>query len=216
MPEDRSVPTARASRVSQQTLILCFLFFGIVILFVRNIYLDQRADALAKNIASVRQDTQKQIAELRAAQTASLEQDLLRLDQLTSQVQKANEDMLRQSTLAADKTKAELAKTVEQRHQEMLRALSDIRLDLRATISAKPSPGPRDGQDATSQLDRPVTEVPLASRLVSNFSAAPALLPSEQEQPVETSGKKKQFWSKLNPFSRIKKKPATPANSSAQ
>jgi len=150
MQEKRLEPAARAARVPQKTLILWLLFLGVVLSFCGNIYQDLRAEALARNIASVRQDTQKQIAELRAAQTASLEQDLLRLDQLTGQVQKTSEDLLRQSTLAADRTKAELAKTVEQRHQEMIRALSDIRSDLRATVTAKQNQSPRDIQEASA------------------------------------------------------------------
>ena len=115
-------------RVPNQTLILWLLLLGIALLFGGGVYQDQRANGLARNLASVRQDTQKQIAELRAAQTASLEQDLLRLDQLTAQVQTTSGDILRQSTLAADRTKAELASTVEQRHQEMIRALDTTNL----------------------------------------------------------------------------------------
>jgi len=218
MQEKRLEPAARAARVPQKTLILWLLFLGVVLSFCGNIYQDLRAEALARNIASVRQDTQKQIAELRAAQTASLEQDLLRLDQLTGQVQKTSEDLLRQSTLAADRTKAELAKTVEQRHQEMIRALSDIRSDLRATVTAKQNQSPRDIQEASAQPERNAAEAPVAIRtLVSNSSGQPALSPAgaeagEPNQPPET-GKKKQFWSKLNPF---KKKVATAASSTSQ
>ncbi len=218
MQEDRLEPAARAPREPQKTLILWLLLLGIVLSFAGNIYQDQRAAALARNIAAVRQDTQKQIAELREAQTASLEQDLLRLDQLTGQLQKTSEDILHQSTLAADRTKAELARTVEQRHQEMIRALSDIRSDLRATITAKQSQGPRDIQDASSQPEHPTGEASIVSRTsVSNSSNQPEVTPAvtdagEPAQSPEAS-KKKQFWSKLNPF---KKKQATAASSASQ
>lgn len=218
MQENRLEPPAHASRGPQKTLILWLLFLGIVLSLCGNVYQDLRAEALAQNIASVRQDTQKQIGELREAQTASLEQDLLRLDQLTSQLQKTNEDVLRQSALAADRTKAELARTVEQRHQEMIRALSDIRSDLRANISARPYQGPRDVQDASAQPERPAVEAPVAIRtLVSNASNQSALAPADTEagesaQPPGTA-KKRQFWSKLNPF---RKKPATAAGSTSQ
>jgi hypothetical protein len=218
MEENRLEPAARASRVPQKTLILWLLFLGVVLSFCGNIYQDQRAEALARNIAAVRQDTQTQIAALREAQTASLEQDLLRLDQLTGQVQKTSEDILHQSTLAADRTKAELARTVEQRHQEMIRALSDIRSDLRATVAARQSQGPRDIQDASSQPERPTSEAAVANRtLVSNSSDQSALTPADTEagepaQAPETS-KKRQFWSKLNPF---KKKQATAASGTSQ
>jgi hypothetical protein len=211
MPVDRPETAARVSRVPNQTLILCLLFLGIVISFARNTYQDQRADVLSRNIASVRQDAQKQITELREAQTASLEQDLLRLDQLTAQLQATSEDILRQSTMAADRTKAELARTVEQRHQEMIRALSDIRSDLRANINVK------QGQVASSELpERPAVDV----AAVSSFSDRPAPAPPEirivEPDPAPQATSKKGFWSKLNPFGRIKKKPVTPDTSAAQ
>ena len=216
MQENRSEPVARTTRRPQKNLILWLLFLGIMLSFCGNIYQDQRAEALARNIASVRQDTQKQIAELRAAQTALLEQDLLRLDQLTGQVQKTSEDILQQSTLAADRTKAELARTVEQRHQEMIRALSDIRSDVRATINVKQNQGPNNIQDASVQPERPAVEAPVAIRTLVSNSNQSKLTPvdtdaREATQPPET-GKKKQFWSKLNPF---RKKQAQAASSTS-
>jgi hypothetical protein len=216
MQEDRSGTVGRAPRRPQKNLILWLLFLGIMLSFCGNIYQDQRAEALARNIASVRQDTQKQIAELREAQTALLEQDLLRLDQLTGQVQKTSEDILQQSTLAADRTKAELARTVEQRHQEMIRALSDIRSDVRATISVKQNQGPNNIQDASAQPERPAVEAPVAIRTLVSNSNPSTLTPvdtdaREATQPPET-GKKKQFWSKLNPF---RKKQAQAASSTS-
>jgi hypothetical protein len=211
MPVDRPETAVRVDRVPNQTLILCLLFLGIVISFARNTYQDQKADVLSRNIASVRQDTQKQITELREAQTASLEHDLLRLDQLNAQLQATSEDILRQSTMAADRTKAELARTVEQRHQEMIRALSDIRSDLRANINVK------QGQVASSELpERPTVDV----AAVSSFSDRPAPAPAEtivvEQNPAGQATSKKGFWSKLNPFNRIRKKPATPDTSAAQ
>ncbi len=216
MQEDRSGTVGRAPRRPQKNLILWLLFLGIMLSFCGNIYQDQKAETLAQNIASVRQDTQKQIAELREAQTALLEQDLLRLDQLTGQVQKTSEDILQQSTLAADRTKAELARTVEQRHQEMIRALSDIRSDVRATISVKQNQGPNNIQDASVQPERPAVEAPVAIRTLVSNSNQSTLTPvdtdaREATQPPET-GKKKQFWSKLNPF---RKKQAQAASSTS-
>jgi hypothetical protein len=217
MHENRLGPPAHASRGPQKTLILWLLFLGVVLSFCGNIYQDMRAQALAREIAIIRLDTQKQIGELRQAQTASLEQDLLRLDQLTEQLQKTNDDVLRESALAADRTKAELARTVEQRHQEMIRALSDIRSDLRANVNARQNQGPSDFKDANAQPERPVVETPVAIRtLVSNSSSQPALTPADTSgEPAQPpgAGKKKQFWSKLNPF---KKKPATAATSTSQ
>ncbi len=211
MPVDRPETAARVPRVPNQTLILWLLFLGIVISFARNIYQDERADVLSRNIASVRQDAQKQITELREAQTASLEQDLLRLDQLNAQVQATSEDVLRQSTMAADRTKAELARTVEQRHQEMIRALSDIRSDLRASINAKQS------QVASSEPpERPAVDVSAVSSSPDQPAPAPAEIRIVEPDPDRQATSKKGFWSKLNPFGRIKKKPAAPDTSAAQ
>ena len=84
--------TVRPPQMSPQTLALWALFLGFLVSLFANIRQDQKTERLALDLATLRQENQKQITVLRDAQSASLEQDLLRLDQLTTQVQKTSED----------------------------------------------------------------------------------------------------------------------------
>ncbi|MGP0072907.1 MAG: hypothetical protein ACLPWF_13360 [Bryobacteraceae bacterium] len=199
--------TNRPPRMSPQTLALWALFFGFLVALFANIRQDQKTERLAADFATLRQENQKEIAALRDAQSASLEQDLLRLDQLTTQVQKTSEDEVQQAASLASRTRAELARTVEQRHQEMITAISDLRADLRSEANSRTS---------QPNVQKPITEdVPVP--VVADFSAPPAASlisqqkPSE-EQPTPSPVQKKSFWSKLNPFSRHSQHTSNPAN----
>src|SRR5579863_4510607 len=97
--------TNRPPQMSPQTLALWALFLGLLVSLSTNIRQDQKTQRLAQDLATLRQDNQKQIAALRDAQSASLEQDLLRLDQLTTQVQKTSEDEVQQAASLATRTR---------------------------------------------------------------------------------------------------------------
>jgi hypothetical protein len=139
-----------------------------------------------------------------------LEEDLLRLDQLTTQVQKATEDAREQATSLASRTRSELTKSVEERHQEMISTMSDLRADLRSQKNAAP------GQP--NELEKPDRDTPRLSsetassrpaRLQDSSSATTSLVSEQktgEEPPSHPDAKKKRFWSRLNPFSRNKNK----------
>jgi hypothetical protein len=215
MPEDGTHRGGRKPSLRLYDLVLWLAFFGMVISLSRNVYQDRKLGQLESDFAGLRQQSQKQIGELRDAQSASLEQDLLRLDQLSTQLTKTNEDVLRQATSLANRNKSDLIKTVEQRHQEMISAISDLRADLRSDTNAKlnqPAPAPK--LRLNQEPQHPATEVVLAnSTPAPPATASPVSLASsavhDDESPAP-SPKKKKFWSRLNPFSR--KKPESGAN----
>jgi hypothetical protein len=210
MPEDQAGKAVHPRRMRPHTLALWCLCLGLLFSLAANIRQDRKTDALARDLAMLRQESQKQVTVLRDAQSASLEQDLLRLDQLTVQLQKTSEDELHQAATLASRTRAELAKTVEQRHQEMITAISDLRADLRSEENA------RAGQlNQVEKLDRNAPH----TRGESDFSTAPpasnpatpsaTLVSAEKDREDQLSpaqAQKKGFWSKLNPFSRNKNK----------
>jgi hypothetical protein len=188
----------------------------LVVSFTANFLQSRKTDELALDLAALRHDSEKQIADLRQAQSALLEQDLLHLDQLTTQLQKSDAEEQKQATASANKIRAELAKTVEQRHQEMIIAISDLRADLRATENLKSA--------AVNKLQKS-DDGDVQSGKGLNFSssaAATAVTPpaklvsdtSDEEPPAASpaSVKKKGFWSKLNPFNRSKDKKREIAN----
>jgi hypothetical protein len=206
MPEDQAGKAARSSRLRPHIWILWFLSLGLLVSLAENIRQDRKTNALAMDLATLRQDSQKQLAALREAQSGLLEQDLLRLDQVTTQFQKSSADELHQAASLASRTRAELAKTVEQRHQEMITAISDLRMDLRSEARA------RENQlNDVQKLDAEATHVSsVADSSAANPATPPARLVSEEknsdEQVSQASAQKKGFWSRLNPFGRNKSK----------
>ena len=213
MPEEQLPKAARLARARPHTLILWLLFLGLVVSLGANIRQDLHIESLAVDLATLRQESQRQIAALRDAQSTTLEQDLLRLDQLTTQLQTANEDDRKQVAATAIKMRSELASTVEQRHQEMIAAISDLRADLRSAANPKTS--------QTNELEKPHTEAPWVGDQVSPpatngidnaallaASVSDRKLSEEQtsEQSSQPTAPKKRFWNKLNPFSRNKNK----------
>jgi hypothetical protein len=218
MPEDKAGKAVRRPRIRPHTLVLWFLFLGLLVALSANIRLQRRTDALAQDLATLRQESQKQVATLRDAQSASLEQDLLRLDQLTTQLQKTSEDELQEAASLASRTRAELTKTVEQRHQEMITAISDLRADLRSTTNARASqlnPPQKPDRDAAPRPSGASDLSPATTAV--NSPAPPATLVSADKDRDDSSpsqSPKKGFWSKLNPFSRNKSKKQETADGS--
>jgi hypothetical protein len=207
MPDEQASKPVRTPRTNPQVLVLWALFLGLVVAFATNVTQDKKIDGLTRDLAAVKQETQKQVALLHEAQSAALEQDLLRLDQLNIQLQRTEDEQRKQAANLANQTRAVLAKTVEQRHQEMIKAISDMRADLRSQAEARAS---------MSQAQRPDADPPKSSGAseasnvtAANNSASAAAEASEEKAGDDASNttapQKKSFWSKLNPFGRNKK-----------
>jgi hypothetical protein len=205
---------ARSPRLRPHALVAWFLFLGLLVSLTANVREDRRMNALAADLATVREESQKQIAVLRDAQSGSLEQDLVRLDQLATQVQKTSQDEMQEAAALANRTRAELAKTVEQRHQEMITAISDLRADLRTEVRASQS----------NSVQKPDRDAPQASGSFPPATAAakpaiPAatLVSEETDRDAQSSAppaQKRTFWSKLNPFGRNKSRKQETSDSS--
>jgi small-conductance mechanosensitive channel len=211
MPDDQAAKTVRFPQLRPYTSVLWVLFLGLVVAFATITTQDRKIAGLTQDLAALRQESQKQMADLRAAQAASLEQDLLRLDQLTTQVERTSADEAQQAMSLANKTRADLARTVEQRHQEMITAIKDLRADLRSegtrANQLRPAPAPDRSVHYVSALDAPPA--------VSTAAVSENILPPEQAAPPPFQ--KKGFWSKLNPFAKNKaKKQETAEDAPAQ
>lgn len=192
--------------IGPNTLTLVLLSVGLIVLLAANVRQDRKAGRLEQDLASFREQTQKQIAELREAESAVLEHDLMRIEDLNTQLQNS-QDELQQATKIANQRRAALGRIVEQRHQEMITAISDLRADLRTEVDAKAShsvsapslkPGVLDANAAirvSSQLQADAPADPVSKVISENDSEA-------TYDPPQKRG----FWSRLNPFSRNKKK----------
>lgn len=207
MSEDR--PSSVRGGTLRGPLVLTFLllFLGIALALAGIAYQNRRSDRLEREIASIRQDAQHQIAELREAQSALLEQNLLRVDQLSDELQKTSGEILQQARSDLTRSNSNLAKSVEKRHQEVLSQLSDLRSDLREDTGAKLI-------QVSQELERTGLQLKRIDSDMSATTSGMAVDPRESAKPASDSGeqqatppaKKKQIWSKLNPFSRNKKK----------
>lgn len=219
MQAEQPPKAPRPPRGRPYTLILWLLFLGVLISLGSNIRQDRQISRLMQDLDAVRQQSQSQIAAMREAQSASLEQDLLRLDQLTTQLAKANEDGRQEVTAATNKMRSEFARTVEQRHQEMITAISDLRADLRSAAKGNQV------NDPPKPIAEPLPATPKVSNLGASgieSSATPQTTGASEgkapgEQSSEAATPKRRFWSKLNPFSRSRNKPqeSAPQNTPA-
>lgn len=206
LPDRKSKRAIRIPPIGPHALTLVLLSVGLVVLLAANVRQDRKAGRLEQDLASLRERTQSQIAELRVAQLATLEHDLLRIEELNVLLQKS-QDELEQATSIANRRRAQLGKIIEQRHQEMITEISDLRADLRSEAGAKashpvpvqsPKPGVLDANAAlrVSSLVQAGAPADPVSKLISEQDAEAADAPPQ----------KKGFWSRLNPFSRNKKK----------
>ena len=207
MAEKRVEKAVGLSSPRLYNLVLWLAFFGMVIALSRIVYQEQKIDQLQHDFHLLRLQSQQEISDLRNAQSASLEQDLLRLDQLSTQLTKTNQDVLDQSKTLANRTKSDLSKTVEQRHQEMIRAISDVRSDIRPGTNANAAAPAREAPAASTVAEAGSGEVDAVNSSAANRSSSSATIASgdaHEDPPAAPNPKKKRFWEKLNPFGRKK------------
>jgi len=207
MAENRVEKAVGLSSPRLYNLVLWLAFFGMVIALSRIVYQEQKIDQLQRDFHLLRLQSQQEISDLRNAQSASLEQDLLRLDQLSTQLTKTNQDVLDQAKTLANRTKSDLSKTVEQRHQEMIRAISDVRSDIRPGANANATAPAREPQTASAEVEQGSGEVDAVNSSAANRSSSSAIVASgdaHEDSPAAPSPKKKRFWERLNPFGRKK------------
>lgn len=157
--------------------------------------------------------TQRQVADVKEAISGVLEQNLLRYDELSKQLQGVTATTLEQARSEVKRSRTELARTIARRHQEVVTQLSDLRSDLREDTTSKLGQISSDLEKTGSELKRVASNLDVGSGKVASDNSleptpAPALahtepLAHEQLAPP----KKKRFWSKLNPFKYGTKKP---------
>jgi len=212
MPEGQATAPALAPRMRRaalrpQTMILCLLAVGLVISLAANVRQEQKTQSLAEDLTSLRLRSDRQMADLREAQSALLEQNVRRWDQITTQVRNSTEDEQRRVAASASRMRAEMKKAAEQKHQEMVSAISGVKADLQAEESARARQVQEIEQDRQAQRATTLDFLSPSNR--DHSSAASAVLASDtkpaDDPPPPRVEKKKGFWNKLNPFSRAKK-----------
>ena len=208
MPGEPLPKTTRQRRIHPQSVILWLLFLGLVVSFGANIREDHEISDLTMDVQVLRQESERQIAALREAQSSPSGQDLTRLAQLTTELQKASEQDRRQVAAPAPRLRSDAPKTVEERHQEPVTTISDLGADARSTAPSKPSPVgdlPKPHADVSQPSPQPAI-APSQRAVEHSTPATAATVEDKNFEPPPTPAPKKRFWSKLNPFARNKNK----------
>lgn len=214
MPNLKLKRAFRMPPIRPQTLTLVLLAVGLIVSLAANVREDRKTDRLAEDLVSLQLQNQRQVGELREAQSAAWEHDLLRIEELATQLQKTSDDELEQAASLATRTRSQLTRIVEQRHQEMITAISDLRADLRADAEGKANHQTPVKTPATIDTGAALR----ISRLtVGDAPAVPAgMLAQEPTESLAPPAQKKGFWGHLNPFSRNRSKKQESAENSAQ
>jgi hypothetical protein len=111
------------------TGVVSVLFLGLAVAIGGNIYESMSRDRLASDFARVQIATQQQLAKLNDTTKAAVLEALQRFDALQSQVEGAGDVNLRQVRSELKRTNTQLADGVEQKRQQLMGQLSDLRVD---------------------------------------------------------------------------------------
>jgi hypothetical protein len=207
MSTNESVKTTAVQGLPWHAVATSLLLPGIVLALAGNVYQVIRQQRLEHELDLGHRSTERQIADVKEAVSGVLQQDLLRYDELTKQLQAISTTAVEQAKSEVKRNSSELAKTFARRHQDVLTQLSDLRSDLRQDTAFKLTQVSSDLQKTDSNLKRVVSELDTmkgkvesnSEELEEQLAAAPAARPEHELAP-----KKKKFWSKLNPFSKMK------------
>lgn len=214
MAENDSNSSKKGARPHSYSMAVPLLFLGMLLALAGNVYQFLRAERFEHDVELMQKSTQRQIADVKEAVSGVLEQNLLRYDELSKQLQGVTATTLEQAKSEVKRSRSELAKTMERRHQEVVTQLSDLRSDLREDTTSKLGQISSDLEKTGSELRRVASNLEGESgRITSNNSLEPTPAPAvaHAEPPAHEqlapAPRKKQFWSKLNPFKYGKKKP---------
>ena len=121
--------------VKSHTLVTSVLFLGLAIAIGGNIYESMCRDDLARNLARTQVTTGQQISNLNNTTKAALAKAQQRVDSLESQVDGATDTGLRQVRSELKRTNSQLADGVEQKREQIMSQLADLRADTSEKLS---------------------------------------------------------------------------------
>jgi hypothetical protein len=111
------------------TGVVSVLFLGVAIAIGGNIYESMCRDRLERDLARVQVTTQQQVAKLSDTTKGAVLENQQRFDALESQVAGATDLNLRQVRSELKKTNSQLVDGVEQKRQQLVSQLADLRVD---------------------------------------------------------------------------------------
>src|SRR5579864_5587126 len=87
------------------------LFLGMLLALAGNVYQFLRAERFEHDVELMQKSTQRQVTDVKEAMSAVLEQNLLRYDELSKQLQGVTATTLEQAKSEVKRSRSELAKT---------------------------------------------------------------------------------------------------------
>ena len=111
------------------TGVVSVLFLGVAIAIGGNIYESMCRDRLERDLARVQATTQQQVAKLSDSTKGAVLENQQRFDALESQVTGTTDLNLRQVRSELKKTNSQLVDGVEQKRQQLVSQLADLRVD---------------------------------------------------------------------------------------
>jgi hypothetical protein len=118
------------------TGVVSVLFLGVAIAIGGNIYESMCRDRLERDLARSQVTTQQQVAKLSDTTRGALLESQQRFDAIESQVEGAADLNLRQVRSELKKTNSQLVDGVEQKRQQLMSQLSDMRVDTSARLES--------------------------------------------------------------------------------
>jgi hypothetical protein len=140
MSTNDSDKSQEAPRTRSHTGILWLLFLGMVLALAGNVYQFNRADRLSHDLAASQRSAQTEIAKLTDAASSTLQQTQQRFDQLEDQlrtsIRTSTNATLRQARVESKKNSSQLEENLEQKHQEVVNQLSELKQDTSTQLSS--------------------------------------------------------------------------------
>src|ERR1700730_13433980 len=133
---DSNTPRDR-SRPRSYSMVVPLLFLGMLLALAGNVYQFLRAERFEHDVELMQRSTQRQVADVKEAMSGVLEQNLLRYDELRKKLQGVTATTLEQARSEVKRSRSELARTMDRRHQEVVTQLSDLRSDLKDDTASK-------------------------------------------------------------------------------
>jgi hypothetical protein len=118
------------------TGVVSVLFLGVAIAIGGNIYESMNRDRLERDLSRVQVTTEQQVTKLSDTTKEALSESQRHFDALESQVTGATDLNLRQVRTELKKTNSQLVDGVEQKRQQLMSQLSDLRVDTSAKLES--------------------------------------------------------------------------------
>lgn len=159
---DSNSSNDHAPRTRSHAVVLWVLFVGLAVALAGNVYQFVRAGHLTQDLASMQQNTDRQISKLSDATSAEVELSQQRFDTLKNQLEGATAATLRQARSEVKQSSTQWAanleqkrQELEQKHQEVVSELSELKQD----TSSKLQDTSNKLQDTSTKLDQVSSDV---------------------------------------------------------